>query len=150
MIKYIMAYSLRKKVNGKISKINYKTTKRRQNKRTSKFSKSRRQNGGEYNEDQIKKIRKILEEVNFTDTEINPLINELNSISWYFGKPKHDGRTPRYDKLLNKLSVVIKPENKGFSIKAKQKYIRDVINASKEISSHHYDDDDDTDDEDNE
>ena len=68
-----MAYSLRKKVNGKISKINYKTTKRRQNKRTSKFnksrrqnkrtskfSKSRRQNGGEYNEDQIQKIREIL------------------------------------------------------------------------------------------
>jgi hypothetical protein len=142
-----MAYSLRKKVNGKIYKINYKTTKRRQNKKTRKFSKSRRQNkrtrkfnksrrqyGGDYNEDQIKKIREILMQVKFTDSDIETLINELNSISWYFAKPKKDGRTTRYDQLLDKLSVVIKPENKGFSIKAKQKYIHDVIKKSQEIA----------------
>jgi signal recognition particle GTPase len=153
-----MAYSLRKKVDGKISKINYKTTKRRQNKRTIKyrksrrqnkrtikFIKSRRQNGGEYNEDQIKKIREILIQVNFSASEIKTLIDELNSISWYFAKPKQDGRTTRYDKLLTKLSVVVKPENNSFSIPAKQKYIRDVIKKSKQIAYAHYDDGYDTD-----
>ena len=91
IIKYIMAYSLRKKVNCKISKINYKTTKRRQNKNTCKFSKSRRQNkrtrkfnksirqnGGKYNEVQIQEIRKILKQVEFTDSEIETLIDGLN------------------------------------------------------------------------
>ena len=165
MIKYIMAYSLRKKVNGKIYKINYKTTKRRQNKRTSKFrksrrqnkrtskfSKSRRQNGGEYNEDQIQKIREILIQVNFSASEIKTLIDELNSISWYFAKPKQDGSTPRYDQLLTKLSFVVKPENEGFSIRAKQKYIHEVIDVSKKIAftSRQYEKDPDTDVEDNE
>ena len=117
-----MIHSLRqKKIKHKINKNKSKTNKGKTNKKTRKFRKYKKYYGGSFNKEQINQIVSLLRQIDFTNIEIDTLMEDLNRISWVFSqKPK------LYNKLISKLNNTI---NSNKTMTQKQIFVLQMIDA---------------------
>jgi hypothetical protein len=101
------------KSKSKISKRKYKTTKRRDNKRTRRFKKTRKQYGGVLEEEKIQQLIGIFEKIGFSPDEIDELMKKFIHYSSYYNNPT---KQKEYEIMIIYLDTIARenfpPENK--------------------------------------
>jgi hypothetical protein len=97
-----------------------KTNKSKTNKsKTNKFRKYKKHYGGNFNKEQISHIVMLLRQLDFTNIEIDTLMEDLNRISWIFSQ-----KPQLYNKLISKINNTI---NGNKTMTQKQIFVLQLI-----------------------
>jgi len=99
-----------------------KTNKSKTNKsKTNKFRKYKKHYGGNFNKEQISHIVMLLRQLDFTNIEIDTLMEDLNRISWIFSQ-----KPQLYNKLISKINNTI---NGNKTMAEKQIFVLELVDT---------------------